>query len=118
MKSLVLSLIFIASAPEALADARACAGMKATFAPKEAEISAMTQKRDATAEMLEAKGEMWDDAEVLRLFSGDHAKAATLAQTDYETLERDLVRAEMGLHAALRQYNLDVTQYNGLCTTK
>lgn len=116
MKPVFLALAVLIAAPAAFADMDACAALKATFAPKESEIAALTEKRDDMALVLEAKGEAWDDAEVTRRFSTRHARTAELLKADYETVERALVNAEIGLQATVRQYNMDVSQYNGVCT--
>ncbi len=118
MKSLVLVIALFAAAPVAFADMAACNAMKATFKPKEAEIAKLTEKRDDIALVVEAKGEAWDDAQITRLFSTRHARTADLLKADYETVERELVNAEIGLSATVRQYNMDVAQYNAACATK
>ena len=73
MNRLLIAAIFALAAPVAAADAASsakelarCQAMSATFKPKQEEIAELKDARDAQAEVVETKGEAWDDVEVLR----------------------------------------------------
>ena len=124
MNRLLIAAIFAIAAPVAAADAAIsakdlarCQAMSATFKPKQEEIARQKEARDAQAELVETKGEAWDDAEVVRNFSAGQAKAADAARADYEVAKADLIRMEQGLQAAVTALNADVEAYNRSCTT-
>ena len=92
--------------------------MSATFAPKQKDIAKLKEARDAQAELVETRGEAWDDVEVLRNASAEHAKTADAAKADYEAAKTDLVRMEQGLQAAVAALNADIDAYNRSCATQ
>lgn len=123
MNRLLLAAILVLAAPFAAADAAVsakelarCQAMSATFRPKQKDIARLKDQRDAQAERVETMGEAWDDVEVLRNASADHAKIADVAKADYETAKADLVRMEQGLQAAVAALNADIEAYNRACT--
>ncbi|KCZ93267.1 hypothetical protein [Hyphomonas johnsonii] len=93
-----------------------CQAMKATLAPKQAEIDAAAKQRDALAEAAEAEGEAYEDAQVLRLASAANAQAADAAKARFDAARRAFAQAEFALHANVRQFNQDVADYNRSCT--
>ncbi|MEQ9506399.1 MAG: hypothetical protein RLO80_09000 [Hyphomonas sp.] len=116
---LALGLVSLAlAAPAHASDAAACKAMKAALAPREAEISDLKAKRDASAELTETAGEAWDEVEVHRLMSSGHAAQADSGKAAYEEARRQLARDEMALQATLKQYNADVAVFNARCTSK
>ena len=124
MNKLLIAAIFAVAAPIAGADAASsakdlarCQAMSATFKPKQEEIAKLKDARDAQAEIVESKGEAWDDVEVLRNASPGHAKTADAAKADYQTAKSDLVRMEQGLQAAVSTLNDDIAAYNQSCAT-
>lgn len=100
------------------ADVKRCNAMAATLAPKKAEIQQMQEKRDAMAETVEAKGDIWEELEVHRLASAGHAAQADAAKADYESSKKDLMKTEFALQALARQFNQDIASYNQSCATK
>ncbi len=125
MTRLLIAAIFALAAPVAAADAASsakemarCQAMSATFKPKQEEIAKLKDARDAQAELVENKGEAWDDVEVLRNASKAHAKTADAAKADYETSKADLMRMELGLQEAVTALNTDFEAYNQTCATK
>ena len=125
MNRLLIAAIFAFAAPVAAADAASsardlarCQAMSATFGPKQKEIAEAKDARDAQAGIVEAKGEAWDDVEVLRNASAAHAAAADAARADYETARAELVRLEQGLQARVADLNADIGAYNQTCATE
>jgi multidrug resistance efflux pump len=125
MTRLLIAAIFALAAPVAAADAASsakemarCQAMSATFKPKQEEIAKLKDARDAQAELVETKGEAWDDVEVLRSASKAHAKSADAAKADYETAKADLMRMELGLQEAVTALNADFEAYNQTCATR
>ena len=125
MNKLLIAAIFAVAAPVAGADAASsardlarCQAMSATFKPKEEEVAKLKDARDAQAEIVETKGEAWDDVEILRNASGAHAKAADEAKADYDAAKADLARMELGLQASVSALNADFAAYNQSCATK
>lgn len=125
MTRLLIAAIFALAAPVAAADAASsakemarCQAMSATFKPKQEEIAKLKDARDAQAELVETKGEAWDDVEVLRNASKAHAMTADAAKADYETAKADLMRMELGLQEAVTALNADFEAYNQTCATK
>lgn len=105
-------------APAHASDVAACKAMQATLAPRAAEIADLTSKRDASAELVEATGEAWEDVEIHRLVSAGHAAKADSEKAIYDDAKRQLARDEMALQASLKQYNSDVAVFNGRCAPK
>jgi hypothetical protein len=95
-----------------------CQAMKATLAPKQAEITEATAKRDALAEKAEALGEAYEDAQVMRLASASNAKAADAAKAEFDAARRTVAQAEFALQSNARQFNQDVADYNQSCTPR
>ena len=125
MNRLLIAAILVLTAPVAAADAAVsakdlarCQAMSATFAPKQKDIAKLKEARDAQAELVETRGEAWDDVEVLRNASAEHAKTADAAKADYEAAKTDLVRMEQGLQAAVAALNADIDAYNRSCATQ
>ncbi|MEZ6000808.1 hypothetical protein [Hyphomonas sp.] len=125
MNRLLIAAIFALAAPVAAADAAVsakelarCQAMSATFKPKQEEVVKLKVARDAQAEIVETKGEAWDDVEVMRNASKKHAKAADVAKADYEAAKADLLRMELGLQEAVTSLNADYEAYNQTCATK
>ena len=124
MNRLLIAAIFALAAPVAAADAATsardlarCQAMSATFKPKQDDIAKLKESRDAQAEVVETRGEAWDDAEVLRNASAAHAKTADAAKADYNAAKADLARMEKGLQAAVADLNADIAAYNQSCAT-
>jgi SMC interacting uncharacterized protein involved in chromosome segregation len=125
MNRLMIAVIFALAAPVAAADAASsakelarCQAMSATFKPKQEEIVKLKDARDAQAEVVETKGEVWDDVEVMRNASKKHAKTADAAKADFETAKADLLRMELGLQEAVKALNADFEAYNQTCATE
>ena len=122
MNRLLIAAILALAAPVAAADAASsardlarCQAMSATFKPKQEEIVKLKDARDAQAEIVETKGETWDDVEVMRNLSKAHAATAEAAKADYETAKADLLRMELGLQEAVTALNADYQAYNQTC---
>jgi hypothetical protein len=81
----------------------ACAAMRATFAPKQAEIATLREKQAALARRMEAFRNR--DADTLKQTEGP----------DYEGTERELARTDRGLQAAITQMQQDKAGYQMLC---
>lgn len=119
----ILAALIVTAAPLASAqalsakDMKRCQAMAATFAPKQAEIKKLTEKRDGLAEIVEAKGEVWDDAETLRLASAGHADTADAAKAEYTDAKTELQNTEIALQSLVKQFNLDVADFNQTCAT-
>ena len=124
MNRLLIAAILGLAAPVAAADAASsardlarCQAMSATFKPKQEEIVKLKDARDAQAEIVETKGEAWDDVEVMRNLSKAHAATADAAKADYETAKADLLRMELGLQEAVTALNADFDAYNQTCAS-
>ncbi|MCA8891396.1 MAG: hypothetical protein KDA56_06155 [Hyphomonas sp.] len=124
MNRLLIAAILGLAAPVAAADAASsardlarCQAMSATFKPKQEEIVKLKEARDAQAEIVETKGEAWDDVEVMRNLSKTHAATADAAKADYETAKADLLRMELGLQEAVTALNADFDAYNQTCAS-
>ncbi|MEZ5946248.1 MAG: hypothetical protein R3C13_10120 [Hyphomonas sp.] len=124
MNRIIAAAIFALAAPVAAADAASakdlarCQAMSATFGPKQEDIAKLKEARDAQAEIVEAKGEAWDDVEVLRNASAGHAEKADVAKADYESARKELARMELGLQASLSALNADIEAFNQSCAQK
>lgn len=125
MNRLLIAALFVLVAPVAAADAATsakdlarCQAMSATFKPKQENIAKLKEARDTQAEVVETKGEAWDDVEVLRNASTAHKETAEAAKTEYNAAKADLLRMEQGLQAAVSDLNADVEAYNQSCATK
>lgn len=124
MKIATASILLLLAAQTATAnaltaaDAARCKAMAGTLAPKKAEIQEMQTERDAMAVTVEVKGEAWEDAEAVRLFSAAHAEAADVAKAEYDALRKQLANKEMALQAQVGQFNQDISAYNQSCATK
>ena len=90
--------------------------MQVTLAPKQAEILAATEKRDALAATAEALGEQYEDAQVMRLASSTNAQAADAAKAEFDAARRAFAQAEFALQSNARQFNQDVADYNRSCS--
>ncbi|WP_291202859.1 hypothetical protein [Hyphomonas sp.] len=99
-------------------DLKACKAMQATLAPREAEIAALTGKRDASALLAEEVGVRWEDAEIHRLVSAAHAAAADRERAAYETAKKQFARDEFALQSAVKQFNTDVSIFNARCVSQ
>lgn len=99
-------------------DVQACKALATTMPAREAEIAELTASRDEAAHTVEASGDSWEDTEIHRLASAQHAAAADRAKTEYDDARKLLARREMALQATLRQYNDDVAVFNSRCATK
>lgn len=92
--------------------------MAATLVPRKAEIDAAQAARDAALASVDARGELWEEAEVYRLVSAGHAEAADRARADYDEARKTLARHDMALQANVRAFNDDTDRYNSLCTVQ
>lgn len=114
-----LALYAGAFAGPALANGKAdpaCLAMQASLKPRQEEIDTLHAQRDASAEAVETTGQAWDDVEVHRLMSAQHAEAADREKLAYEEARKQLARDELALQSALKQYNADVAVFNARCT--
>ena len=124
MLRFLMCVAVLASVPMASAqalsdrDMRRCQAMAATMAPKQADIQKHQEKRASLLEIVEAKGEAWDNAEAMRLFSEDEAAAADAAKEAYEQSKFELHNVERALQAKVAQFNQDVASYNQTCATQ
>jgi hypothetical protein len=98
-------------------DLKACKAMQATLAPREAEIAELTGKRDASALLAEETGERWEDTEIHRLVSAAHAADADRERAAYNAARQQLARDELALQSTVKQFNTDVSAFNGQCSS-
>lgn len=96
-------------------DLAACKAMRATFAPRQAEIAGLTEQREASALRVDDAGTGWEDAETHRLVSAAHAASADLELAAFEAARKQLAREELALQSAVTQFNADVSAYNIRC---
>jgi hypothetical protein len=99
-------------------DVAACRAMKATLAPRQAEISELTEQREASALLAEEAGIAWEDAEIHRLVSAAHAATADRELAAYDAAKKKFARDELALQSAVKQFNADVAVYNTRCSPK
>ena len=99
-------------------DVAACKAMKATLAPRQAEISELTNQREASALRAEETGIAWEDAEIHRLVSAAHAATADRELAAYDAAKKKFARDELALQSAVKQFNADVAVYNTRCSPK
>jgi len=121
IRSFLVSIVFLAALPAAAdtlspKQAERCKAMQVTLAPKQAEILAATEKRDALAATAEALGEQYEDAQVMRLASSTNAQAADAAKAEFDAARRAFAQAEFALQSNARQFNQDVADYNRSCS--
>jgi len=100
------------------ADVASCKAMQATLAPREAEISELTEQREAAALRAEEAGIAWEDAEIHRLVSVAHAATADRELAAYDAAKKKFARDELALRSAVLQFNTDVAVYNARCSPK
>ena len=99
IRSFLVSIFLLAALP-ATADTLSpkqverCKAMQVTLAPKQAEILAATEKRDALAATAEALGEQYEDAQVMRLASSTNAQAADAAKAEFDAARRAFAQTE------------------------
>ncbi len=99
-------------------DVAACKAMQATLAPRQAEISELTEQREAAARRAEEAGMAWEDAEIHRLVSAAHAATADRELAAYDAAKKQFARDELALQSAVQQFNADVAVYNTRCSPK
>lgn len=99
-------------------DVAACKAMQATLAPRQAEISELTEQRETAALRAEEAGIAWEDAEIHRLVSASLAAAADRELAAYSAAKKQFARDELALQSAVKQFNTDVSGYNTRCSAK
>ena len=99
-------------------DVAACKAMQATLAPRQAEISELTEQREASALRAEEAGIAWEDAEIHRLVSAAHGATADRELAAYDAAKKQFARDELALQSAVQQFNADVANYNTRCSPK
>lgn len=124
MMRYTLTTLFLAAAITGMAPAyassgtSACKALQAALVPRQAELTELTEVRDASAARVEEAGQAWEDVEIHRLVSDRHAAEADQTKAVYEDARQKLARDEMALQSTLKQFNTDVAVFNGRCTTK
>ncbi len=117
----IAALLALSLAGPALAngkpDLKACKAMQETIAPREAEISDLTAKRDASSALVEETGIRWEDAEIHRLVSESHAETADRERAAYDAARRQVARDELALQSTVQQFNTDVSAFNSRCSS-
>jgi len=117
----IAALLALSLAGPALAngkpDLKACKAMQETIAPREAEISDLTAKRDASSALVEETGIRWEDAEIHRLVSEAHAETADRERAAYDAARRQVARDELALQSTVQQFNTDVSAFNSRCSS-
>lgn len=108
-----LSAIFVLAAPTA--SALTCSQQAAQLQEKQVAAQQLADARVILLEEVEAAGDAWEDVEVHRLASDDHAATADEAKLTYETLKADLVEKEASLQTLVVSLNDEVTAYNSKC---
>lgn len=119
--ALVTALMVCASGSVAHAEDyrsnRACRALAATLPAKQEEITRLVDIRDEAAIDVEARGEAWEDAEILRRASRGHASAADTAREAYDAARERLAAHETALQDALTVYNDEVASFNRSCAS-
>ena len=117
-RTLTLALAIAAiAAPGALA-ASGCSEKASAIKAGQASAKSMAADRDELLLDVEAAGDAWEDAEVVRNFSASHGARADLARSEYEGLKADLASREEELQTRLASLNNDVANYNRTCATR
>jgi hypothetical protein len=120
--TIIAALLTLSIASPALAngkpDIQACKAMQATIAPREAEIAELTAKREVSALQAEDAGARWEDAEIHRLVSAEHAATADREQAAYAAAKQQFARDELALQSAVKQFNTDVSIFNVRCVSQ
>ncbi len=120
--TLTLGLLLLGLSWPALAtgklDAEACRAMQATIAPRQAEIAKLTELRAASAIRAEDAGVNWEDSEIHRLVSAEHAAMADRKLAAYEAAKQQFAKDEMALQSTVRSFNADVSIFNARCSSK
>lgn len=99
-------------------DVAACKAMQAALAPRQAEMSELIGQRGASALRAEEAGIAWEDAEIHRLVSAEHAATADRELAAYDAAKKTFARDEIALQSAVKQFNADVGAYNTRCSPK
>ncbi|MEL6857908.1 MAG: hypothetical protein AAFO74_05945 [Pseudomonadota bacterium] len=110
-----LAAIFLLAAPVAVA--QSCSEQAKNLQAQQVEAQAIADARSTLVEDVEAAGDAWDDVEVHRLASKEHAAKADEAKLAYETLKADLLEKEASLQMLVASLNEDVAAYNTKCVT-
>lgn len=97
-------------------DVAACKAMRAALVPRQAEIAELTDRRAASAALVEDRGEAWEDAEIHRLVSPSLAGTADELKAGFEHARGQLARDDLALQSAVSAFNADVAGYNSRCT--
>lgn len=120
MKPMISSLsavmaILILATPGAMA--QSCSQQAAQLQDRQTEAQQTADARLALVDEVEAAGDAWEDVEVHRLASADHAAVADEAKVKYETLKSELLSKEQSLQTLVVSLNQEVAAYNQRCVT-
>lgn len=108
-----LSAFLILAAP--VAQAQTCAQQAAQLQEQQTAAQDLAEARLVLVEDVEAAGDAWEDVEIHRLVSAEHAATADDAKLVYETLKADLLDKEIALQALVVSLNDEVAAYNSKC---
>lgn len=92
--------------------------MRASIQVRQKEASESIETRAEMTEEVERAGEIWEDAEAMRLFSDQHAQDADAKKAAYENLKSDLLKFEMALQSQVAMMNADTADYKNRCQPK
>lgn len=115
---LLAAIAPVASAQMTTAQVERCQMLGQTFDIKKANVATATEKRDALAADAEAKGEAWENAEALRLFSADKAAVADAAKAAFDEARKAFNFANMALRSQTRMLQQDSAVYNAACAAE
>ncbi len=94
-----------------------CKALGKALPAQQVDIKTATETRDALAEQVETLGVAWDDVEVHRMVSAEHAQRADDAEVSYTQAKTELLKVETALQADLEVFNKDVALFNTRCVT-
>ena len=122
MKTIILSTLFsfasfaVLSGPASASDD--CQSAAQNLRAKQATLKVRVAARADLVEAVEVAGEAWDDLEVQRRFSPDHADRADESKAIYEAAKADLFASEEQLQADNIAVNQAISRYNSRCASR
>ena len=127
MKTYILSLavisafaLFVAPSSAALTqeEITQCNTLASSFAPRKAEFDEKSALRDSLAVKAEEAGDIWEEAEALRLFSTEHAEEADKTEAEYLEAKAAFETAEADVRVLGAALNEDFTRFNKTCVSE
>lgn len=115
LSALLVGGMALPAAALSASEIRQCKALSASMKVRHGELTQKGESRTELAADVEAAGDVWEDAEVIRNFSSSHAADADAKKAIYETKKAEFRRIEMSFQADANQLNRDAADYNAAC---